>query len=238
MFSCTNNTKNLVNENIYEVYSNKGFTLIYNDDLLKKKIVSKKIDKRSLLLLNNNLRIDTPVKVTNLINGKYLVAKVGNNSDYPNFYNSVISERIAKELNIDTKQPYVQIKSLNSESLFVANKAKTFDEEKKVANKAPVEDIVIENIGEFKDETITNNTIKITDFNYIIKFADLYFEDSAIMLKHRLFEEFKITKVKIKKISKNSYRVYKGPFDDLNSIKKAFNDINNLDFENIEIIKL
>ena len=58
------------------------------------------------------------------------------------------------------------------------------------------------------------------------------------MLKDRLFKEFKITNVSIKKLSNNSFRVYKGPFNNLESIKKAYNDINNLDFENIEIIKL
>ena len=239
LFGCTNNSKDLANNKVYEVYSNKGFTLIYNDDLFKKKIISKKIDNRSLTLFNNNLNKDTPVKVTNLINGKYLIAKVSNNSKYPIFYNSVISKRIAKDLNIDIKQPYVEIKSLNSNDSFVANKAKTFDEEKKVANKAPVEEIVIKNIGvDKKKESTLNKPVKITEFKYIIKFADLYFEDSAIMLKNRLFDEFNITKVKIKKISKNTYRVYKGPFINLNSIKKAFNDINDLDFENIEIIRL
>lgn len=238
LFSCTNNSKNLVNKDVYEAYSNKGFALIYNDDLLKKKIISKKIDNRSLIIFNNNLSFDTPVKVTNLINGKNLIAKVGYNSKYPNFYNSVISNRIAKELNIDIKQPYVQIKSLNSNTTFIANKAKTYDEEKKVADKAPVEDIVIQNIGKSNEKTYSNETLEIKDFKYIIKFADLYFEDSAITLKSRLLDEFDITKVKIKKISKNTYRVYKGPFGDLNSIKKAFNDINKLNFENIEIIKL
>jgi len=238
LFSCTNNSKNLVNKNTYEAYSNKGFALIYSDDLLKKKIVNNKIDNRSLILFNNNLSLDTPVKVTNLINGKNLIAKVGNNSKYPNFYNSVISNRIAKELNIDINQPYIQIKSLNSNTTFIANKAKTFDEEKKVANKAPVEDIVIQNISISNEKTKSKKTFEIDDFKYIIKFADLYFEDSAITLKSRLLDEFNITKVKIKKISKNTYRVYKGPFGDLNSIKKAFNDINKLDFENIELIKL
>tara|TARA_Y100000590_G_C15534868_1_gene944613 strand:+ start:251 stop:1003 length:753 start_codon:yes stop_codon:yes gene_type:complete len=236
--SCAKNTKVLNENKVYEIYTNKGFTLVYNDNLLKNKIVNKKIDSRSLILFNNNLNIDTPVKVTNLLNGKYLIAKVGNNSKYPSFYNSVISVRIAKELELDVKQPYVEIKSLNSNNTFIANKAKTYDEEKNVANKVPVEDIIIQNIGLSKDEKTLNKTIIITDFNYIIKFADLYFEDSAIMLKNRLFNEFKISKVKIKKISKNNYRVFKGPFSDLNSIKKAFNDINNLDFENIEIIKL
>ena len=237
LISCTNNKK-IVIENNYEIYSNKGFTLIYEDNLLKNKILEKKLDNRSLLIINNNLSVNTPVKITNLLNDEYIIAQVGYNSNYPNFYNSVITDRIAKELNIDKKQPYVHIQSLNSNSTFIANKAKTFDEEKNVANKAPVESIIIQNIGITKEKKVIKKTTKNDDFSFIIKFADLYFEDSAIMLKKRLFEEFKITKVKIKKISKNTYRVYKGPYNDLNSIKKAFSDIKNLDFENIELIKL
>ena len=58
------------------------------------------------------------------------------------------------------------------------------------------------------------------------------------MLKDRLMNEFNIKNVSIKKISKEKYRVYKGPFKDLGSLKNAYNDMNNLEFENIEIIKL
>ena len=39
-------------------------------------------------------------------------------------------------------------------------------------------------------------------------------------------------------MSKNSYRVYKGPFYNLDSIKSEYSDIIKLNFENIEIIKL
>ena len=56
-----------------------------------------------------------------------------------------------------------------------------------------------------KKENITIN------FNYIIKFADLYFENSAIMLKNRLYEKHNIQNVLIKKLSQNIFRVYKGP---------------------------
>ena len=41
-----------------------------------------------------------------------------------------------------------------------------------------------------------------------------------------------------KKLSKTQYRVFLGPFDNIYSLQKAFNDINILDFENIEIIKI
>ena len=46
-----------------------------------------------------------------------------------------------------------------------------------------------------------------------------------------------ITKPKVKKISDKKYRVYLGPFDNIKSLQKSYNDINILEFENIEIIK-
>ena len=38
--------------------------------------------------------------------------------------------------------------------------------------------------------------------------------------------------------SNKRFRVFKGPYKDLGSLKKAYKDIVNIDFENIEIIKL
>ena len=43
---------------------------------------------------------------------------------------------------------------------------------------------------------------------------------------------------KIDQISNTNFRVYMGPFDNIKSLKKAFDDITPLNFENIEIIKL
>ena len=238
LFSCANQNLNQSNNKIFETYSNKGFALIYNKNLLKKKIVNKKIDQRSLIIFNNNLNNDTSVKITNLLNNKNLIAKVSNKSKYPTFYNAVISERIANDLEIDILEPYIQIQTIDLRNSFIASKAKTFDEEKKVANKAPVKSIKIQNIG---SSNITNNKSKLLKnktFKYIIKFADFYFNESALLLKKRLIEEFNINDVSIKKMSKNRFRVFKGPFNNLESIKNEFNDINKLNFENIEIIKL
>ena len=68
--------------------------------------------------------------------------------NYPLFNNSVISARIAKELDINLDEPYVEIIAIPENSLFIAKKAKTFDEEKNVANKAPVNDISIDNLND------------------------------------------------------------------------------------------
>ena len=236
--SCETTNKKVITNKDFKNYSNDGFALIYNNDIFKKRIVSKKIDQRSLIIFNNKLKKDTDIKITNLLNEKYLIAKVGKNSKYPIFYNSVISERIATELDIDPDQPYVRVETINSSNTFVANKAKTFDEEKKVANKAPVDSISIQNISIEKDNNLKVEKVKNTKFEFIIKFADLFFEESAITLKKRLEDEYNLKDINIKKMSKNLYRVYKGPFYNLGSIKNVYNEIANINFENIELIKL
>ena len=53
----------------------------------------------------------------------------------------------------------------------------------------------------------------------------------------RIRNETNIKKANIKKISDRKYRVYLGPFNNINSLQKSYNDIMILDFENIEIIK-
>ncbi|MDB9807781.1 hypothetical protein OAB83_00475 [Candidatus Pelagibacter sp.] len=225
------NKPNLI---LKENFSNKGFALIYNEDLYNKKIISKKIDKRSLTIFQKNLKMNTQVKITNILNNKSLIANVGKKSDYPDFNNSVVSIRIATLLDIDIDQPYIEIIEIINNSLFIANKAKTYEAEKRVANKVPVNSISINDLNEIKiDKKKTTNK----DYSYIIKVADFYYNDTASMLIKRIVSETKIKAPRIKKISVNKYRVYLGPFDNINSLQKSFNDINILEFENIEIIK-
>jgi len=239
LVSCAEQSKKINYTKKFNNYSNKGFALIYDDKMYKNKLIDKKLNDRSLIIFNNFLKKETPVRITNLINGKYLVAKVGNNSKYPVFYNSVISKRIANELVLDINEPYIEIKTLNQNNSFIISEAKTFEEEKKVADKAPVEGIEINNISDSKKTKKIKSKLKSNnDFKYIIKIADLYFLDSAKILQKRIQIEYNIINVNIKKMSKNSYRIYKGPFNNLDSIKRAYNDINKLNFENIEIIKI
>ena len=228
--------KNTKEELINIVYSNKGFALIYSEDVVNS--LQYKLDNTSINILSPNLPNGTPVRITNIINGKSLITVVQNKTVLPIFYNSVITNRIVNELSINPNEPYIFIETINSNNLYVANDVKTFDEEKEVANKAPVDDIMIQNIS-LETETKESNTKNFeTNFNYIIKFGDFYFEDSAIMLKNRLFEEYNIKNILIKKLSQNNFRVYKGPYKDFEKLKKGFHNIENLDFDSIEIIKL
>ena len=226
--------KNKPNTILINAYSNKGFALVYSEDIFIKKIVNKKIDDRSLIIFQKKLKTNTKVKITNILNNKSLVVTVGKNSIYPSFNNAVLSKRIADELNLDINQPYVEILEILENSIFVAKKAKTYEEEKNVAVKAPVNMISINDLNSVKKDNKKNSNIK---FSYIVKIADFYFKDTALMMLNRIKTKSLIVNPKVKKISDKKYRVYLGPFSNINSLQKSYNDISILEFDNIEIIK-
>ena len=218
-------------------YSNTGFALIYDNELKKEKKISKKINNSSLLIFHNKIKKNSFVKITNPINDKSIIAEViSNNVKFSDFYNSVITQRIADELSLDPKEPYIDLVLISDNSTFVAKKAKTFDEERKVAEKAPVDGIIIDNLGK-KKENKKDIEIKKNKFLYSIKIADFYYKDSAENMVNRIKNETNIKKSIIKKLSKTKYRVLLGPFNDIKKLEKSFNEIKVLNFENIEILK-
>ena len=216
-------------------FSNYGFTLVYDNNLYKDKIVNKKINERDLIIFQKNLKKGVLVKISNPSNEKTIIASVGKDALYPIFNNSVVSKRIANELELDNDEPYIKIEEIIHESSFVAKKAKTYEIEKKVANKAPVDEITINNLN--KKKKIVNNKNKNKEFNYSIKIADFYFINSAKLLKDRIINESPLKKINILEISQNNFRVILGPYLDLKSLQKDYNIVYNLNFENLEIIK-
>ena len=84
----TTNVKFSKNRIITDKFSNKGFALIYDEDLLKKKIINKRINDRDLIIFQKNLNLGTSVKILNPSNNKSIIAKVGKNSIYPSFIGS------------------------------------------------------------------------------------------------------------------------------------------------------
>jgi len=154
LIGCEQNSfnKNLANQNKLSKYKNSGFTLVYDNILKQEKKISKKIDNRSLFIFHKNLKENSFVKITNPKNQKTIIAEViSNKAKFSDFYNSVITLRIAEEISLDLKEPYIELVLISQNSTFVAKKAKTFKEEKKVAEKAPVDGIQIDNLGETID---------------------------------------------------------------------------------------
>ena len=234
--SCAPNNYKTVNvDPIFEKFSNNGFALIYNDKLYNDKIISKKMDERDLIIFQRNLRKGTSVKITNPFNSKTIIAKVGKKANYPSFNNSVVSIRISKELEIDINEPYIVIEEIRDNTSFIAKKAKTFEEEKKVADKAPVDTISVNDLN-ITDEKKIKNKIN-SEFKYVIKIADFYYLDTAKQMVKRIKSELNIKKTDINKINENKFRVFTGPYLSLKALQKAYNSIETLGFENIELIK-
>ena len=227
-----NKSINLVTENKYK---NSGFTLVIDNIIKKEKKIKKKLDNRSLQIFHKNLKKGSLIKITNPTNQKSIIAKVASNKvKFSDFYNSVITPRIADELELDLKEPYVDLILISGKSSFIAKKAKTFDEEKNVAEKAPVDGITIDNLG--SSENLTPN-VKNSSFLYSIKIADFYYKKSAKIMVDRIINETNLKNPLIKKITNTKYRVLLGPFNDIKKLEKSFNEIKSLYFENLEILK-
>ena len=228
--SSDNKNKKLSFE-IENKYKNAGFALIYNDDLTD----IKKIEARSLNIYHKTLKKKSMVKITNPENGISLIAEVKSNKvKFSNFYNSVLSSRIAEILVLDKSEPYVSIVLISKDSTFVAKKAKTFEEESKVAEKAPIDGIQINDLNLKKSK---KKIIKNKVFSYSIKVADFYYKDTAKIMLARIKKEASIKNLKIIELSKTKYRLLIGPFNDIKSLKDTFENMNLFNFENLEILK-
>ena len=234
LFGCEQLSKNKsskLNFKPEKKYKNIGFALIYNNDLNLKSL-----DQRSLQIFHKTLKAKSQVKITNPLNNKSLIAEIKSNRvNFSNFYNSIITNRITETLEINPSEPYIEIVLISKDSTFVANKTKTFNEEKEVAQKVPIDGIQISDLsGKSKNKTKKKSEQK---FSYSIKIADFYYKKSANLMIDRIRTETSINDVKLVELSKTNYRVLLGPFNDINSLRESFEKMNSLNFENLEILK-
>jgi len=212
-------------------YNNTGFALIYDNQL--KGI--KKLEERSMNIYHRTLKKGSKVKITNLNNGNSTVAEVKSNKiKFSSFYNSVLSLRISEILELNISEPYVKISLITNNSTFIAKKAKTFEEERSVAEKAPIDGIDISDLNRVstKKKELKNNL-----FSYSIKVADFYFKESADTMFKRIKNKTLINNLNIVKLSDTKYRLLIGPFNDIKTLKNSFEKMKSFNFENLEILK-
>tara|TARA_Y100000591_G_scaffold302343_1_gene297331 strand:+ start:24 stop:773 length:750 start_codon:yes stop_codon:yes gene_type:complete len=232
IFSCDRSidTSKKINISTENKFKNSGFALIFNQDLEK----IKKIESRSYDIYHKFLKKKSIVKITNPKNGKYLIANVKSNKiKFSSFYNSILSPRIAEELELNNDEPFVEILLLSKNSTYVAKKAKMFEAEKSVAEKAPVDGIKINDLNKKKTE---KKKVKKKSFSYVIKVADFYYKKSAKLMINRIKNESSINNLNIIKLSETKYRVLIGPFNDIKSLKSSFEKMNVFEFENLEVL--
>ena len=140
-------SQNISKNNLSNTYYSKGFAYIYNEqDYLDKKI-SKRLNNELLEISNNKLRYGALIKIINNKTQDVIILKNKSKIRYPEFYKILITEKVAKKLNLDKEFPYVEILEIKKNKSFVAGEAKIFNEEKKIHSKAPVETVFIDNIS-------------------------------------------------------------------------------------------
>ncbi len=236
LFSCTQDMKIIKKPSKIEepipTYFSKGFALIYDNSVFESKIVDKKLNNDQNYVLHPFLNNDTLVSISNPFNSKSLTAKIKKTINYPSIYNIVITKKMADKLELDINNPYVEVLSIKKNDKFIAKEASIFDEEKKVANKAPVTSINVNDMSNFTPKII----VKKKKPSYIINIVEFYFLESAETTKNRFEKEANLENIKIKKISKNKFKVYSGPHAYFNTVKDIYFSLNKLGFENLNII--
>jgi len=214
-------------------FTSSGFALIYDDSLFEKKIVNTKINNEKIHVLHKFLKINTTVKLTNPTNSKFIVAKIYKKADYPNIFNLLISQKVANVLELNAKNPYLEIVEVKKNETFIAKKSNIFDEEKNVAEKAPVDEVLMNDLN-----PASKNYIKQKDqISFILVINDFYYFESAKRLKKQLSKKTKINNLSIKKINIKKYRLFAGPFKNFSTLKTAYISLNKLGFENLNIYK-
>ncbi len=234
IFSCAEYQVQKSKKNIEKkFYSSKGFALIFSEDLYKQRVINKKLNNKKVAAMHNILRVNTPVKILNPKNSKFIETKISRKGNYPKIFNIVLSESAASILGLDTENPYVEVFEVKKNKKFVAKKSNTFDEEKNVADKAPVDEIKMDDITETKVEIKK----KVDKTSYILVISDFYYETSANNLMAELAKKININKISVKKININKYRLLVGPFENFNALKTTYISLNNLGFEDLNIYR-
>ena len=117
---------------------------------------------------------------------------------------------------------------------FIAKEGSTFDEEKNVALKVPINEIQVDDLSKKKIKTQKKTSKKES---FILVIADFYYFDSANNLKKQLINQTENSNFIVKKINNNKYRLYVGPFKNFNTLKSTYISLNNLGFENLNVYK-
>ncbi len=224
---------NINTKNVKKSYMAKGFAYIYNDNDFKNRVIGGKLNNNIMQISHQNLRTGTLIKITNPKNNESIVAKNVKRIKYPEFYKILITEPVAYKLNLDPNLPILEILEVKKNKSFVAEKAKIYNEEKKISSKAPVASVKISNISKNK-----SNKKKITKDKIYILVASLYSEKTAKFLKQRIVQEitnFDTKKLKIKKINNKETQVISGPYNSVNLLKNDYIMLKSFGFEELDI---
>ena len=231
ILSCSQNYTKKNNRNSYNA---TGFAYIYNTTDYENKIIKKKLDNELFQVSHKDLKIGTLIKLINPQTKESLTLKNIKKIQYPDYYKILITEPVAKKLNINKEMPLIEILEIKKNKSFIAKKAKIYQEEKKISSNAPVTSVKISNISKKKNLQKNKN-----NKNIYILVASFYTNEAANLLKKRIINEtpdYNIKKIKIKKKTPKEFEVLSGPYKSINSLKNDYIDLKIFGFEELDII--
>ena len=146
-FSCSQHYTKSDNRSLY---NSTGFAYIYNEDEYKNKKIKKQLNNELLQISHKDLKIGTLIKLINPQTKQSILLKNSKKIDYPDYYKILVTEPVAKKLNINYELPIIEVIEVKKNKSFVAKKAKIYQEEKKISSNAPVTSVKIANISKKK----------------------------------------------------------------------------------------
>ena len=230
LISCTPQLNNIKNyKPVKNSFHATGFAYIFDEKDFKNSITSKKFDNSKLIASHPELRPGTMVKITNPENNSSVLLKIKSKSNYPDFYKILITNAVANKINLNSELPFIEVQEIKKNKSFIATKAKIFEEEKKVSNKAPVVNVKISNLSTHVKSKKKKNK------KFSIQIAEFYSNKSAVNLKNKLKEELSSKKIFVKKSGKNNYKLISGPYKTINLLKNDYIDLKKYGFEDLDI---
>ena len=214
-------------------YNSTGFAYIYNDFDYENVNIRKKFNNELLQISHRDLKNGTLVKLINPKTKEVLVLKNKIKIQYPEFYKILITKSVATKLNINSELPLIEILEIKKNKSFIAEKAKIYQEEKKISSKAPVTSVKIANISKKKSEGK-----KTQKENIYILIASFYTNEAANILKQRIITEtpnYDIKKIRIKKKTSKEFEVLSGPYKSINLLKNDYTNLKIFGFEELDI---
>jgi uncharacterized membrane-anchored protein len=214
-------------------YNATGFAYIYNEVDYDNKIIKKKLNTELLQISHKDLKTGALIKLINPKTKKSLVLKNKIKIQYSDFYKILITKAVAKKLDIDEELPLLEVLEIKKNKSFIADKAKIYQEEKKISSKAPVTSVKIANISKSK-----YNKKKIKKEQIFIMIASFYTNEAANILKQRIIKEtpnYDIKKIKIRKRSSKEFEVLSGPYRSINLLKNDYIELKIFGFEELDI---
>ena len=147
-----------------------------------------------------------------------------------------MTKPVFEKLELSLDFPLVEVTEIKKNESFVAQKAKIFNEEKKISTNAPVASVQISNIS--KGNKNKKKIVK-TKNEFFILIASFSSKDVAIFLKERIIIElpqYEKRKLIVKKINDNKINLISGPYKSVNLMKNDYILLKKFGFEELDII--